>query len=291
MNLQGRGTNREFSEFLSQIETIGSTIFSFQKFSQPKRLSFRLGLTGPPGAGKSTLINGLIGELRKRSLRVGVLAVDPTSPFSSGAILGDRIRYNTYATDDDVFIRSIGSRGTLGGVSGVAYLLLRAFDYWGFDITLVETVGVGQTELEIMNVADCVSVVLVPESGDSVQAMKAGLLEIADFFVVNKADRPGADSFVKELKASDDGGELQRPVFMTEATEGRGVLDVGECVLKMMKRDFKKRRQDVRRIRAEAYALLQLRAQSDIQKQAARVTSESDLIDLLKHSVGQRTNR
>lgn len=282
LDLQGQGTNREFSEFLSQIEAVGPSVFSLETFSKPKKLSFRLGLTGPPGAGKSTLINGLIEELRKRSLKVGVLAVDPTSPFSSGALLGDRIRYNTYSADENVFIRSVGSRGSLGGLSGIAYLLLRAFDHWNFDITLVETVGVGQTELEVMNVADCVCVVLVPESGDSVQAMKAGLLEIADFFVVNKMDRPGADVFAKELKTSGDLDELKKDVFMTEATENRGVLDVVDCVLKAMESDFKKQRQDVRRLRAEASALLQLKAQSDIQKMTFSVNSESDLIKLLK---------
>jgi LAO/AO transport system kinase len=160
----------------------------------------RVGLTGPPGAGKSSLLAGLATTYRGRGERVGVVAVDPTSPYSGGALLGDRIRMNDLATDPGVFIRSMASRGSLGGLATTTKEVIDLMDAFGFDRVLVETVGVGQTELEITAAADTVVVVLVPESGDAIQAMKAGLMEIADVFVVNKADRPGAARLIKEIR-------------------------------------------------------------------------------------------
>ncbi len=160
----------------------------------------RVGLTGPPGAGKSSLLAALANAYRGRGDRVGVVAVDPTSPFSGGALLGDRIRMNDLATDPGIFIRSMASRGSMGGLATTTKEVLDLMDRFGFDHVLVETVGVGQTELEITSAADTVVVVLVPESGDAIQAMKAGLMEIADIFVVNKADRPGAARVVKEIR-------------------------------------------------------------------------------------------
>jgi LAO/AO transport system kinase len=164
------------------------------------RFSKRVGFTGPPGAGKSSLVAGLTKEYRDRSEDVGVVAVDPTSPYSGGALLGDRIRMNDLATDEGIFIRSMATRGSLGGLATTTKEVLDLMDAFGFHRVLVETVGVGQTELEITGAADTVVVILVPESGDAIQAMKAGLMEIADIFVVNKADRPGADRLVKDLK-------------------------------------------------------------------------------------------
>jgi LAO/AO transport system kinase len=160
----------------------------------------RVGLTGPPGAGKSSLLAALARAYRERGERVGVVAVDPTSPYSGGALLGDRIRLNELATDPGIFIRSMASRGSLGGLATTTKEVLDLMDRFGFDHLVVETVGVGQTELEITSAADAVVVVLVPESGDAVQAMKAGLMEIADVFVVNKADRPGSARLVKEIR-------------------------------------------------------------------------------------------
>lgn len=162
----------------------------------------RIGLTGPPGAGKSSLATALCGAYRERDEEVGVVAVDPTSPFSGGALLGDRIRMNELATDPGVFIRSMATRGSLGGLATTTREVLDLLDAFGFPRVLVETVGVGQTELEITAAADTVVVVLVPESGDAIQAMKAGLMEIADIFVVNKADRPGADRVARELRST-----------------------------------------------------------------------------------------
>lgn len=162
----------------------------------------RVGLTGPPGAGKSSLVAALATVWRAADEEVGVVAVDPTSPYSGGALLGDRIRMNDLATDPGIFIRSMATRGSLGGLAATTREVLDLMDGFGFPRLLVETVGVGQTELEITGAADTVVVVLVPESGDGIQAMKAGLMEIADIFVVNKSDRPGADRLLKELRAA-----------------------------------------------------------------------------------------
>jgi len=159
----------------------------------------RIGLTGPPGAGKSSLLSAVAHAYRERNERIGVVAVDPTSPYSGGALLGDRIRMTDLATDPGIFIRSMASRGSLGGLATTTKEVIDVMDAFGFERVLVETVGVGQTELEITAAADTVVVVLVPESGDAIQAMKAGLMEIADVFVVNKADRPGSARLVKEI--------------------------------------------------------------------------------------------
>jgi len=159
----------------------------------------RIGITGPPGAGKSSLVTEVARTFRSRGETVGIVAVDPSSPFSGGALLGDRIRMNELATDPGIFIRSMATRGSLGGLATATEEVVDLMDAFGFDRVIVETVGVGQTELEIQSAADTVVVVLVPESGDGIQAMKAGLMEIADIFVVNKADRPGAERLAKEL--------------------------------------------------------------------------------------------
>ncbi len=162
----------------------------------------RVGVTGPPGGGKSSLIAVLADLYRSRGEEVGVVAVDPTSPYSGGALLGDRIRMNDLATDRGIFIRSMATRGSLGGLATTSKEVIDLMDAFGFARLLIETVGVGQTELGITGAADTVVVVLVPESGDGIQAMKAGLMEIADIFVVNKADRPGADRVFNDLRAA-----------------------------------------------------------------------------------------
>src|SRR5690606_16429357 len=159
----------------------------------------RIGITGPPGAGKSTLTAALIAHYRKHGERVGVIAVDPTSPFTGGALLGDRIRMNEISMDDGVFIRSMATRGSLGGLALTTKEVADVMDAFGFDRIIVETVGVGQSELDIAAAADTTVVVLVPESGDGIQAMKAGLMEAADLFVINKSDRPGADRLARAI--------------------------------------------------------------------------------------------
>ena len=160
----------------------------------------RLGITGPPGAGKSTVTNLIVQSLRRDNLRVGVVAVDPTSPFTGGALLGDRVRMESVALDPGVYIRSMATRGSLGGLSARTAEVADVLDAFGFDRVIIETVGVGQTELDIARTADTTVVVLVPESGDSIQTLKAGVMEIADIFVVNKGDRPGADRLRNDIE-------------------------------------------------------------------------------------------
>lgn len=191
------------------------------------RNSFILGVTGPPGSGKSTIVNSLINKFRAEGKKVGVIAIDPSSPFSGGALLGDRIRMQEHSEDENVYIRSLGTRGNLGGISTSTYEIIKLFDIFGFDITIIETVGVGQSELDIVEVADTVIVVLVPESGDAIQLMKAGVMEIADIFVVNKSDRTGAENLCSELRniCSIQTGEAttEIPVLLTNALTGVGV--------------------------------------------------------------------
>jgi LAO/AO transport system kinase len=190
--------------------------------------AYLIGVTGPPGSGKSTLVDGLIGQIRRDGLRVGVIAVDPTSPFTGGAILGDRVRMNAHAGDAGVFIRSMATRGHLGGLARATSDAALVLDAAGKDVVIIETVGVGQDEVDIVRTADISIVVLVPGSGDDVQAIKAGIMEIADVFVVNKADREGADRVVQSIAANlslqtFQPGEWKPPILTTEATSGTGV--------------------------------------------------------------------
>ena len=194
-----------------------------------------IGITGPPGSGKSTLVNALIGEWRRRGRRVGILAVDPSSPYTRGAILGDRIRMMEHAADRDVFMRSMASRGELGGVAATTWIAAAALDAAGYDPVLIETVGAGQSEVEVARLAETTVVVEVPEMGDEVQAIKAGLLEVADIIAVNKGDRPGADRAARQLRAmlSTAGGRVERkppPVMVTTATTGEGVAALADAI-------------------------------------------------------------
>lgn len=188
--------------------------------------AYIIGITGPPGAGKSTVLDRLVGQVRVAGQQVGIVAVDPSSPFSGGAVLGDRIRMQSHFLDEGVFIRSLSARGSVGGLARAARDVARLLDAFGKEIVIVETVGVGQSEFDIMRLAHTVVVVLVPEAGDTIQAMKAGLLEVADIFVVNKADREGAERIKSELEMMlqlRPANGWTVPVVLTIATEGRGV--------------------------------------------------------------------
>jgi LAO/AO transport system kinase len=196
-----------------------------------------IGLTGSPGVGKSTTTSALVTALRAAGERVGVLAVDPSSPFSGGALLGDRIRMQDHALDPGVFIRSMASRGHLGGLSWATPQALRVLDGAGFDVVLVETVGVGQSEVEVAGLADTCVVLLAPGMGDGIQAAKAGILEVGDIFVVNKADRDGADSTVRDLRhmitfgsESRRPGDWRPPVLKAVASTGQGVEEVVQAL-------------------------------------------------------------
>ncbi|WP_112139235.1 methylmalonyl Co-A mutase-associated GTPase MeaB [Glycomyces dulcitolivorans] len=196
-----------------------------------------VGITGSPGVGKSTLVSALIAAWRTQGLRVGVLAVDPSSPFSGGAILGDRVRMADHALDDGVYIRSVATRGHLGGLTATTTAGVRLLEGLGFDVVIVETVGVGQAEVEIASLADTTLLLLAPGMGDGIQAVKAGVVEIADIYVVNKADRPGADGTVRDLKAMmslvrRESGEWRQPVCTTVASEAKGVDDLVAAIAK-----------------------------------------------------------
>jgi len=213
----------ELSELLSGLPESGSALL--------------IGVTGPPGVGKSTTTGALISEYRNQGLRVAVLAVDPSSPVTGGALLGDRIRMQEHALDEGVFIRSMSSRGQLGGLSSATQAAAKVLDAVGFDVIIVETVGVGQSEVDVVNAVDTVVLVLAPGAGDGVQAAKAGILEIADIYVVNKADRDGAEGVVRELRSMIGLGSQGQAAWIPEivtttATTGQGLSDLVSAIKK-----------------------------------------------------------
>lgn len=228
-----RGDRRALARLITLIENGEENIdLALAKIYPATGKAHLVGITGPPGAGKSTITDKLIRLAREQGKKVGVVCVDPSSPFTGGAILGDRIRMQQHAQDSDVFIRSIGTRGGQGGLSRSTQEVTMLLDAAGFDLVILETAGVGQTELGVLGIAHTTVVVLVPESGDDIQMMKAGILEIADILAVNKSDRQGSDHIVKELKASLElgphavGGAWEIPVVKTAAEINFGMEDL-----------------------------------------------------------------
>ncbi|MGZ3569473.1 MAG: methylmalonyl Co-A mutase-associated GTPase MeaB [Thermodesulfobacteriota bacterium] len=227
-----QGDIRAASRLMRDIDDrVPSALESLKELYPNTGRAYNIGITGPPGSGKSTLVDKMIDILRKDGKSVGIVAVDPTSPFSGGAILGDRIRMQRHATDEGVFIRSLATRGCLGGLTRSTQDIINVMDAMGKDIILVETVGVGQDEVEVVNTAHTSIVVLVPGLGDDIQAIKAGIIEIGDLFVINKSDREGADKMERDLRmvlemGSRRGNGWEPLIYKTEAISGKGVFEL-----------------------------------------------------------------
>lgn len=247
------GDRRALARCISLVENEQEGYMTFLQ-NLPARQAPVIGITGPPGAGKSSLADALIGTMTSAGKKVGVICVDPSSPFNLGAVLGDRIRMNRWFNHPDVYIRSLASRGSLGGLNQMIIEITAVLQAVGFDYILIETVGIGQSEVEIAGLADTTVVVLVPESGDEVQNMKSGLMEVADIFVVNKSDRPDSDHFIKNLRSSMQPARMV-PVIKTVAISGNGIPELLEQILQHQARISEEKK--VRLLAIKAIYILQ----------------------------------
>ena len=229
-----QGNARALARLITIVEEDNEDSYQVLRHIKPSFHAHRVGVTGPPGAGKSTLVNRLTSCAREAGLRVGIIAADPSSPFTGGAVLGDRVRMQQHYLDEGVHIRSMSTRGSLGGLPSTVHGVIKLMDASGKDLILVETVGVGQMELDVMESVDTVVVALVPEAGDEVQAMKAGLMEIADVFVINKSDRPGAQNLLAGIRSMLDlvcqEGPWKVPVLATSAENNVGIGELYEQI-------------------------------------------------------------
>lgn len=262
------------------ISLVENEVEGYEQFMQslpPASLENIIGITGPPGAGKSTLTDALIGALTAEGKKVAVLCVDPSSPFNLGAVLGDRIRMSEWYNNPAVYIRSLASRGSMGGLHPKIIEITDVLKAAGFDHIIVETVGVGQSEIEIAGLADTTIVVLVPESGDEIQTMKAGLMEIADIFVVNKADRPGAESFTKNLRLMLAPAFQQRDhevaIIQTIASQKKGIVELKEKIYEQTSSQNADRKKWL--LAERAYQLIRTRRMKDIDKVTLKNTIDS----------------
>lgn len=266
--------NKEVKALARSISLVENEAAGYERLLEalPARSNTRvIGITGPPGAGKSTLVNALITFLLEQDKRIAIIAVDPSSPFNYGALLGDRIRMGQHFNNQQVFIRSMASRGSLGGLSPKIIEVSDLIKAAGFDYLFIETVGVGQSEVEIAGIADTTVVVVVPEAGDEIQTMKAGLMEIADVFVVNKADRANADEFVRNLRLLAHSRQKENweiPVLKTIATKEDGLAALVNAITSHQQQVHDNRQHHALLLAEKAYQLLQHRRMKDVNRRA-----------------------